>query len=167
MVTQSDILSPLWLSCLSKSLNNSTDLKTLTRRGWIHFIRHAFAEQRPSNLSWYNNMSTLLEIAGHASQQHGLANPVQIKLKLQEYFDQIWDGQRKMSQKLSCYNQVKKDTSNSISFEPFLLLKDSKSRKCLMQLRSSIHCLNCETARYTGAKNFDKYQCSGSWFKRC
>ena len=110
-------------------------------------------------------MRTLLEIACHASQQHGLANPVQIKLKLQEYFDRIRDEQRKMSQKLWYYNQVKKNTS--ISFEPFLTLNNSKSRKCLMELRSSSHHLNCKTARYTGAKDLDKHHCSGSWFKRC
>ena len=97
--------------------------------------------------------------------QHGLAYPVQIKLELQEYFNRIWDGKREMSQKLSYYNQVEKDTS--ISFEPFLTLNDSKSRKCLMQLRSSSHRLNCETARYTGERDLDKNQCSVSWFKRC
>ena len=156
---------PLAIKLSKQVVNYYNRLENLDAAGVNSFVRHAFAEQRLGNLSWYNNMSTLLEIAGHASQQHGLANPVQIKLKLQEYFDRIWDGQRKMSKKLSYYNQVKKDAS--ISFEPFLTLSDSKSRKCLMQLRSSSHRLNCETARYTGERDLDKNQCSVSWFKRC
>ena len=36
-----------------------------------------------------------------------------------------------------------------------------------MHLRSSSHRLNSKTFRYMGANDFDKYQCSGSWFKRC
>ena len=36
-----------------------------------------------------------------------------------------------------------------------------------MQLRSSSHRLNCETARYKGQKDLDRIHCSISWFKRC
>ena len=72
-------------------------------------VRQAFVKQRLNNLSWYKNMSTLLQIAGYTSQWHGLANPVKIKMKLQEHFDRLWDEQRKNNQKLAYYNQVKKE----------------------------------------------------------
>ena len=140
-------------------------LENLNAAGANSLVLHAFAEQKHSNLSWHKNMSTLLEAAGYTNQQHELPNPVQIQNKLQEHFDRLWNDQRKKSTKLFYYNQVKKDVS--ISFEPFLALNDSNARKCVMQLRSSSHRLNCETARYKSVKDLDRNNCSNSWLKRC
>ena len=156
---------PLTIKISKQVVKYYNRLENLDAAGVNSLVRHAFAEQKLNNLSWYTNMSTLLQMAGYTSQRHGLADPVQIRIKLQEHFDSLWNEQRKNSKKLTYYNLVK--NNSSISFENFLALKDSESRKCVMQLRSSSHRLNCETARYKTEKDLEKNHCSSNWFKRC
>ena len=108
-------------------------------------------------------MTALLHLAGHTTQT--LASPEGVRIQLQNYFDNLWDEQRKVSKKLSYYNQVKKPPK--IEFEPYLNLKDERERKSLMRLRSSSHRLNCETARYITNDELTKRQQTPSWLKRC
>ena len=113
-------------------------LENLNAANTPSLVRHAFVEQRTNNLTWHKNMTALLHLAGHTTQT--LASPEGVRMQLQNYFDNLWDEQRKISKKLSFYNQVKKPSK--IEFEPYLNLKDERERKSLMRLRSSSHRLH-------------------------
>ena len=108
-------------------------------------------------------MNSLLQRAGHTGQS--LANPKEMRAKLQSCFDTIWNEQRLCSSKLPYYNSLK--VTPKIAFEPFLNLHDHESRRSVMKLRSSSHRLNCETARYSTEKDLAKKGVTTAWEKRC
>ena len=92
------MLQSCWLRRLRQiSSHNQNTFKQLVKyynrleKPWCggvnSLLRRAFAVKKLNNLSRYTNMSTLFQMAGYSSQQQGLANPVQIRINLQEFFD--------------------------------------------------------------------------------
>ena len=150
---------PLAINLSKQLLGYYNRLDNLNAADSPSLVRHAFVEQSVNSLSWHQNITTLLTLAGHTGSN--LANPERVRSELKTYFDSIWDTERKESKKLTYYNQVKKDPN--IGYEPYLDLKSSEVRKCLTRLRSSSHRLNCETGRYITEKDPQKQQ----WTKRC
>ena len=141
---------PLAINLSKQLLSYYNRLDNLNAADSPALVRHAFAEQSANNLSWHQNITTLLTLAGHTGSN--LANPEEVRSKLQKYFDSIWDTERKESKKLTYYNQVKKDPN--IGYEPYLDLKNSEVRKCLTRLRST-------------EKDLEKQQLTTQWTKRC
>ena len=139
-------------------------LQVLDQTGSNSLVRHAFAEQRINQLTWYQNTVKILETAGHHQHTSSVC-ATHIKSKLQEHFNQLWEAERHKSSKLSYYNQTKK--TPHVQYEEYLDLVCAEDRKCLMRLRSSSHRLNCETGRYITEKELIKSNATRLWHKRC
>ena len=155
---------PLAIQLTTQVVSYYRRLLNLDAAGVRALVRHAFVEQRENNLPWFRNMNELLVRADQV-QEHGLPNPLETRVKLQGYFDAIWNEQRSHSSKLAYYNSVK--LTSKIDFEPFLRLQDHAIRRSVMRLRSSSHRLNCETARYLTEKELEKKGANVTWEKRC
>ena len=112
------------------------------------FVRHAFAEQKALQLSWYKvineGRSKLEKLSGKP-----LPSPLAIKEALQSSFIEQWEKDRLANRKLSFYNTIKK----GFSCEEYLCMDlASKQSKSLAQLRTSSHKFNIETGRYGPAR---------------
>ena len=155
---------PLFIKLAKHATSYFNRLDSLNTAEDNSLVRHAFAEQKCGKLSWYTNMTKLLNVAG-SSNGTNQPRPSDIETKLEVYFNSLWREDRTQSSKLNFYNKVK-DSAN-IKYELFLDLPDYKERKCLMQLRSSSHRLNWETGRYTTAKDLEKKNIPPLWTRRC
>ena len=154
---------PLAIKLSQQVISYYNRLLNLDAAGVEALVRHAFVEQREKDLPWFRNMTALLTKAGHVGQS--LPNPLATRVKLQDYFDSVWNEQRSSSSKLAYYNSVKR--SSKINLEPFLKLPDHAMRRSVMRLRSSSHRLNLEAARYMTEKELYKKGVNIIWEKRC
>ena len=72
------------------------------------------------------------------------SNSLLVRMRMEEWFRNIWDKARTAYSKLTFYNQVKVIFAK----EPCIQLSNHKKAKCIAWLRSSSHRLNVETDRY-------------------
>ncbi|KAL5268220.1 hypothetical protein ACHWQZ_G002172 [Mnemiopsis leidyi] len=131
------------------------------------FVRAALSEQICLDLSWFNNMRSLLECFGditasqyqtstspllNAARLLDLCQPVNIISKLEESFKSSWKLFISHSSKLSFYSSVK----TAFSWESYLdHAWTFNDRRSTARIRCSSHKLNCETCRY---KNIPKHE---------
>ena len=113
------------------------------------FVRHAFAEQKALQLSWYKRINEgrvkLEKLSGKI-----LSSSLAIKEALQKSFVKQWEKDRQANRKLGFYNTIKK----GFSCEEYLCMDlASKQSKSLAQLRTSSHKLNIETGRHGSARH--------------
>ena len=111
-------------------------------------VRHAFSEQRTSQLAWYVKISTALR----STDVNETAPSSEIHKKLQKIFNEAWGQAVDDSPKLRFYKKCKTSSNEGIFFEPYLNIKSFTDRKHLTRLRSSSHRLKIETGRYQQLK---------------
>ena len=108
-------------------------------------VRHAFAEQRLLNLTWF---SSLRNFQSDLRSESGLVelSPKQSKQSARSVFQSCWDRERQQNRKLSFYNSIK----DEFEIENYLQNSTLKHRqiKCIAQIRTSSHRLNIETGRH-------------------
>ncbi len=107
-------------------------------------VRHAFSEQRKSQLYWLQKTTRALEQLDLTET----SPKADITIKLQAIFNQSWKTSVEESTKLRFYQKCKINLNDGICFEPYLSIKNIHDRKYMMQLRSSSHRLKIETGRY-------------------
>ena len=131
------------------------------------FVKAALSEQICLDLSWFNNMRSLLECFGditssqyqtntspilNAARLLDLCQPVNIISRLEESFKNSWKLSISNSSKLSFYSSVK----TTFSWESYLdHAWTFNDRRSTARIRCSSHKLNCETGRY---KNIPKHE---------
>ena len=113
-------------------------------------VRHAYQEQKLSNLSWFNCTdklanSTLANTFGPGHRVNSTPRPSQIRKNLTNWFIETWELNRATNRKLSFYNNIK----SSFGVKLYLTLKlNNIESKRIAQLRTSSHQFKVETGRY-------------------
>ena len=104
-------------------------------------VRHAYQEQKLSNLSWFKCVdklatSTLANTFGPRHRVNPTPRPSQIRTNLTKWFIETWELSRAANRKLSFYNNIK----SSFGVELYLTLKlNNTESKRIAQLRTSSH----------------------------
>ncbi len=113
-------------------------------------VRHAFAEQRTLQLTWYKNLEVIHSALIVPSDETPLkVAPATIKDAMKARFIEEWSLNRQENKKLGFYNLIKE----SFSCETYLSINLShKQSKRIAQLRTSAHRFNIETGRHDNAK---------------
>ena len=150
--------SPLTIQLIKQTFDYYRRLQDLDISNSDSLVRHAFVEQRHNMLPWYSNTVNFIKNIGLSTE----ASSSQIRDRLGELFHEIWLDVARSSTKLTFYTKIK----SSISYEPYLNIKDVFKRRAVAKLRSSSHQLNVETGRYTNNR-LSSNQDTRIWNKCC
>ena len=124
-------------------------LSTMDTENSNTIVRHAFCEQRSLNLTWYQRLTSLQELASERAR-FPISYPNQLKRELKADFEECWNRERNSNKKLTFYNSVKTNFSTEVYCNIKLGYHESKR---LSQFRSSSHQYNIETGRYSENRN--------------
>ncbi|KAL5258389.1 hypothetical protein ACHWQZ_G009029 [Mnemiopsis leidyi] len=136
---------PLAIELLEQVFAYQQRLEQLDRDNSLALVRHAYAEQKLLNLTWFSNLrnlhADLCQEAGSAS-----LSPKQIRGVARSVFQGCWNRERKQNRKLCFYNSIK----DKLEIENYLQDVNLKPQqlKRIAQMRTSSHRLNIETGRH-------------------
>ena len=98
---------PLAIPLAKQLLGYYQRLKSMDRFGTDSLARHAFCEQRDSELDWFKKITSTLRSIGLTDS----TSPIILKNKLQNMFNELWREGVNESPKLRFYQKCKQDLS--------------------------------------------------------
>ena len=146
---------PIAVTLVKSTINYLNRLISLDTENSEKLVRHAYLEQKNTNLGWYAAVSSLATVNDPESGPHGryiYPNSTLCRARSEERFRFIWDEARMENRKLVFYNQTKSE----FGLEPYIRTCKSYSCRNISLLRTSSHKLSVETGRY-GAKRLSPH----------
>ncbi|KAL5272263.1 hypothetical protein ACHWQZ_G000471 [Mnemiopsis leidyi] len=158
---------PLAVELMSQTFSYLQRLERLDQLNYASLVRHAYVEQKDSDLTWFSRLNSIRDFAAKQSPQgtklaDRYCSPQAIRERCRVLFTTHWDLERVTNKKLGFYNSIK------TYFGPEAYLSTDISQqhlKRLTEFRMSSHRYNIETGRHGACKRGNIlhricYQCS-------